>query len=449
MLRRCATGTLLCVLAAGLLVWAGCSAKPQSGESNSASQASREATPPKVELGAAPFTPAVGSWPRFHGRDGRNISSDSGLLRQWPKEGPKLAWKTSGIGAGFASVTIGDGMIYTDGNIDGKTVVTALDGAGHIRWTAENGPAWTGDYQGARGTPTLDGDRAYHESPLGEVICLEAKTGKKVWSLNILNQFGAKNIQWALAESLLVDGNRLICSPGGPKASIVALDKMTGKTLWVARSTGDPAGYASPILAEYQGLRMVMTLNAKALIGVNADNGDFLFRHEHVTEYDVNATMPLYHDGLVFISTGYGSGSELLKIKVDGTKASVDSVWTSKDLDNQHGGVILVDGYVYGSAHNANNGKWICLDWKSGKKMYAERGVGKGSATLADGMLYTLSENRNVGLVKATPYGHQLSGEFKLPAGGDGPTWAHPVVCGGRLYLRHGDWLYAYDVRAK
>jgi outer membrane protein assembly factor BamB len=358
-------------------------------------------------------------------------------------------WKQSGIGLGFSSVTIGNSLIYTDGNIDGKTVITALDLDGQICWQAENGEAWTKDHEGSRGTPTIDGDRIYHESPLGAVVCLNAQTGQKLWGVNILEAFGAQNIKWALAESLLVDGDRVICCPGGPKVSMVALDKRTGKTAWTAPSNGDDASYASPILAEYRGLRILMTMNARALIGVNADNGELLWRYEHATQYDINATMPLVHDGHVLVSSGYGSGTELLKINVDGTKAGVEQVWESKELDNQHGGVILLDGYVYGAAHKSNNSKWICLEWKTGKKMYAERGVNMGSATLAEGMLYTMSERGDVGLVKATPDGHNLISRFKLPEGGEGPTWAHPVVCGRRLYLRHGDWLYVYDVQAK
>jgi outer membrane protein assembly factor BamB len=201
-----------------------------------------------------------------------------------------------------------------------------------------------------------------------------------------------------------------------------------------------------PSLAEYGGLRMVLTMTAKALIGVNADTGDLLFRYPHKTAYDVNALMPIFHNGQIFISSGYGSGSELLKVQVDGDQAAVEKVWSSKDLDNHHGGVLLLDGYLYGSSFR---GKWVCLDWKTGETMYSESGVGKGSLTYAEGMLYTLSEKSRMGLVKATPEGHEVISEFRLPQGGEGPSWPHPVVCGGRLYIRHSDYLYVYDVRAK
>jgi outer membrane protein assembly factor BamB len=344
-------------------------------------------------------------------------------------------------------------VIYTAGNLDrdGKpqSVVTALGLDGKIRWQTAVGPAWTKDYPGTRGTPTLDGDRIYYETPTGEVSALEAKTGRKLWEVNVLQQFDAENIQWALAESVLVDGPRVVVCPCGKKASVVALDKLTGKTVWAAKSTGDKAGYGSPTLGEYKGLRIVFTMTAKAVIGVNADTGDLLWRYEHETSYDVNAANPIFRDGWVFISTGYRSGSVMLKLAVDGAKAKVEKVWDSKDLDNQHGGVLLVGDYLYGSAHQANGGRWMCLDWKTGQRKYAEKGVGRGAVAFADGMLYTLSEKRDMGLVAATPDGHKLVGRFKMPSGGDGPSWAHPVVCGGRLYLRHDDVLFAYDVQAK
>ena len=403
------------------------------------------ATPFTAEAAAA----EAGFWPRFHGPNGDNISTETGLLKKWPGDGPKLLWTAKGIGAGYSGVTIVDGFVYTSGDIDGKNVITALDTNGKMRWQVENGRAWEKSYPGSRGTPTIDGKRLYHENALGDVVCLNSKTGKRIWETNILKRFDSKNITWALAESLLVDGKRLICCPGGSKTAVVALNKLNGRTVWTSPSAnGELIGYASPTLIEQDGLRIILTMTLKSLIGVNADTGDALFRYPHPTKYDVNSTNPLYHDGHIFISSGYGTtGSTLLKLQVKGKRTNVSKVWNSRELDSQHGGVILWDGYLYGASHDFNNGKWVCLDWKSGAMKYADRGVGIGSATLADGMLYTLSEKRTVGLVEPAPDGHRLTGKFKIPSGPKGPTWAHPVVCGGRLYIRHGDFLYAYDVR--
>lgn len=389
-------------------------------------------------------------WPRFHGPKGDNISTETALLNPWPEQGPKLLWTAKPIGKGFAGVTIADGRIYTAGDVGDDLVIFALNMDGQIQWQAKNGAAWTkGGPAGARGTPTVDGDRLYHENAHDEVVCLDARTGRKIWGVNLATQFQGRKDAFGRGESLLIDGDRVICCPGGATA-MVALDKKTGQTIWKSPSAGEPAGYASPILAEYRGLRMILTMASKSLIGVNAATGELLWRFEHYTpRYIANCVNPIYHDGRIFLSGGYGLGSVLLKIDVKDGKSVVEPVWRSKDLDNRHGGVILLDGSVYGASHMNNNAKWICLDWKTGRKMYAEKGIGEGSLTCAGGMLYTMSERRKVALVKPTPTGYQLVSQFQIPEGGQGLSWAHPVVCGGRLYIRHADQLYAYDVRAK
>lgn len=396
-------------------------------------------------------------WPRFQGPDGTNISKDKGLLKSWPEGGPKLIWKIEGIGEGFASLTFAEGRMFTAGNIGDNMVVTALDLDGKILWQAPNGASFTQSYPGSRGTPTIDGDRVYHENPIGDVTCFDAATGKKIWSVNILEKFGSENITWALAESVLIDGDHAIVAPCGPNTAVVALDKMTGETVWQSEPAvaedgkADLAGYATATLAEYKGIRMILTMTADALIGVDADSGKLLFRFPHETQYKVNATKPVYRDGHVCISSGYGTtGTVMVKLNVQGKRVTPEQVWASRELDNQHGGLIYYDGYVYGSAQKFNRGAWVCLDWKTGEAKYIEKGVGQGSATLADGMLYTLAEKkRTIGLVKATPEGHEVTSKFVLPEGGEGLTWAYPVVLDGRLYVRHGNFLYVYDVSEK
>ena len=400
-------------------------------------------------------------WPRFHGPNGDNHSPETGLLKKWPEEGPKLLWTAKDLGFGYSSVTLAHNLIYTAGNInyapegaekpDDRTAVTALDLDGKVRWTFNEYPAFVGHLLGTRGTPTIDGDRLYYETPLGDLFCLEAKTGKKIWGLNILEKFGGEVIRWALAESLLIDGNNVICSPCGPNTAMVALDKMTGKTVWKsATAEGDLAAYSSPILAEYGGLRIIFNMTAKALIGVNADSGKLLFRFPHETTFEANVANPIFHDGHVFISSGYGTtGSVLVKLTVDGEKVTAEKVWNSRELDNHHGGVILVDGYLYGASHRFNKAQWICLDWKTGEMKYADKGVGKGSATYAEGMLYTLSSSHFMGLVKATPERHELISKFEIPPLGKSTSRSHPVVRGGRLYIRHNKFLYAYDIKAR
>jgi outer membrane protein assembly factor BamB len=396
-------------------------------------------------LGADPAV--AGDWPQFHGPKRNNISTETGLLKRWPEAGPKLLWTAHGLGHGFSSLSISGGRIFTAGNIGDQAVVTALDMDGKAHWQTKCGGAWIrrGLYPGTRGTPTLDGNRLYYETPLGDLACLDANSGRKLWGLNILRRFGGKNIRWALSESLLIDGDRLICSPGGTEGGVVALDKHMGKVVWACR-TGDRAGYASPVLGEHKGLRMILTLTLKAMVGINADTGELLWRVKHLSYADENVLKPIYHDGHVFVST-VAAGSRKWKITVQGTKASVEQVWHSKQMDNHHGGVVLLGGHLYGSSCAFNRSKWICLDWRSGKTLYVDAGVGKGSLTVADGLLYILGERGRMGLVAPSPQAHVVVSRFELPKGGKGLWWAHPVVCGGRLYVRHGDFLYAYDVR--
>jgi len=387
-------------------------------------------------------------WPQFHGPRRDNKSDETGLLKEWPPEGPPLLWSAKGIGEGFSTVAIAGGLIYTTGNIGKNTVITALDLDGRVRWTATNGPAYRRAVPGTRGTPTVDGGRLYHENADGDVVCLDARTGKRIWSLNILERFNGRNTTWALAESLLVDGNKVICTPGGKGAGLVALDKTTGETLWVCKETDEKPGYCSPIAIEYQGLRQIVTMLARSIIGVHAETGKLLWQVEHVTPYDENISSPIFHDGCIVVSTQY-TGTRMFRLEVEGQKASVREVWHSKALDNQHGGILLIDGRICGSCRKDSRGPWACLDFKTGKRLYAQRLIGRGSATYADGMLYVWNHRGTVALVRPGPRAFEIVSQFQVPKGGRGPTWAHPVVCGGRLYLRHGDRLWVYDIKAR
>jgi outer membrane protein assembly factor BamB len=395
---------------------------------------------------AGPMASRVFQWPQFHGPRRDNVSHETGLLKQWPPNGPKLLWTAKGIGEGFATVAVANGLIYTTGNIGDDTVITTMNLDGKSEWTAKNGPAYRRSSPGTRGTPTIDNGRLYHENADGDIICLDAATGKTIWSLNILEKFNGRNIRWGLAESLLVDGNNLICTPGGTSAGIVALDKNTGQTIWICDETLDKPGYCSPIVFEHKGVRQIVTMMARSIVGVNADNGKLLWQIEHITPYDENINVPIFHDGCVFVST-QTTGSRLLSLEVRAEEVSVEQVWQSELLENQHGGVLLVGHYLYGSCRHTARGPWVCLDINTGKRMYSERGIGRGSLTYADGMLYALNHDRTVALVRPSPHTFEIISQFNIPAAGRGPTWAHPVVCNGRLYIRHGNFLYCYDIK--
>jgi outer membrane protein assembly factor BamB len=385
-------------------------------------------------------------WPQFHGPNRDNLSLETGLLQSWPAEGPALVWTAKGLGHGFSSASVADGIIVTSGNSDGFTLVTALDLDGNVLWRTKNGKAWTDSYPGSRGTPTIDGERVYDQNPLGNIVCLNIKTGEIIWEKNIITEVNSTLNKWALAESLLIDCEHLISCPGGGETSMVALDKNTGNMAWKAPSTYEQAGYSSPVIAEIQGMRIVIALTAKAIIGVNAATGELLWHVAHESYADENVMMPIVHEGCVFIST-LATGSVKWKINAQNGKASLVELWRTQELDNHHGGVILIDGYLYGTSTVKNKNQWVCLDWETGEKKYAAEGTGKGSMTYADGKLYTLSMERLAGLVKPTHTGFNVISTFMIPKGGEGLSWAHPVVSDGRLYIRHGEFLYAYGIR--
>ena len=392
---------------------------------------------------------AAWEWPQFHGPRRDNKSEETGLLEQWPEGGPRLLWTATGIGHGFSTVAIAGGRVVTTGNLGKNTAITALDLDGKTLWTAKNGPADRHQYSGARGTPTLEGDRLYHESSYGHVVCLDATSGERVWGLDLLETFAGRDPEWGLAESLLIDGSRLICTPGGEKAGVVALDKRSGETVWVCEEIADKPAYCSPLLVEHEGLRLVVTLMARSFVGVHAETGRLLWKVRHKSWFDENITMPIFHDGHLFIST-LATGSRLFQLTVEGETASVKEVWSTGKMDNQHGGVVLVDGHLYGCCRTRLlAGPWVCLDFKTGKQKHTAKGIGRVSPTYAGGMIYALNHKRVVGLVKPDPGGYKLVSQFTVPKGGRGPTWAHPVVCGGRLYIRHGDFLYCYDIKEK
>jgi outer membrane protein assembly factor BamB len=390
------------------------------------------------------------NWPQFRGPRRDSLSGDTGLLKRWPERGPRLIWKAAAIGYGFSSVAIADGMIYTAGNMDGDTVITALDMSGSTLWQTRGGPAFTKSHPGSRGTPTVSDDKVYHLNGNGYVVCLEAKTGRKIWMLNILEKFRGQNSEWGLSESLLVDGENVICCPGGEEVSIVALNKDTGETVWICTGVGEKPAYVSPILVNYKGLRQIITVMYASAIGVAADTGELLWRYDHPVKYGSNISTPIYHDGHIVLFRTFGLGATMLKLNVRDHTCTVEEVWHTEELDNEHGGVVLVNGYLYGHADGNHKWRhWACLELETGKTMYSVAGLpaeASGTLTYADGMLYLLGEPGNVALMSADPESFDITSQFQLPKGGKGPVRAHPVVCGGRFYIRHGDFLYAYDV---
>ena len=398
-------------------------------------------------------------WTMFHGPEGNNRSAETGLLTSWSEGGPTLLWKIDNIGegiSGFSSVTIQNGRLFTSGNRDGRSIVYCFDLDGNKLWEFDNGRAWTGSYVGTRSTPTVDGEFVYDFSPHGELVCLkvgcaEHPGGEKVWRRNILTDFEGENIRWGLSESIRIDGDRLYVSPGGTKASFVALDKRTGEIIWTTPSLGERTSYGSPIIFEHGGLRIIAATYAKGMFGVNAENGELLFRFRHEQANDILCTRPIYHDGHIFLTANtfrdVGQGAVMLRLTVADGKVSLEEVWRNRGFDNLHDSVILLDGFLYGTSSDHRGGVFMCVDWKTGETRYEVRDVGQGALTWAEGLIYFICEREgNVLLIRPNPERYEVISRFVLPEGGEGSTWAHPVVSGKRLYIRHGTFLYCYDI---
>ena len=287
-------------------------------------------------------------WPQWRGPDRTGISTETGLLDQWPAAGPPLVWSASNLGGGFGSVAVRGDRIFVQGMRDARSVVSALNRAdGKPVWERDLGAARTNDRgSGPRGTPTVDGDRIYVLTENGDLACLRVGDGTVVWQRNILEDFGGRNLAWLVSESPLVDGDQVIVTPGGRAAGMAARDKMTGRTIWVAKELSDRAGYASSIVADVGGVRTVMTLTAAAGVGVRASDGKLMWRHRGASNNTANISTPVFHDNKVFYSSAYGAGGALLGLRANGGEVLAQEIYRTRNMQNHHGGVVLVDGYL-------------------------------------------------------------------------------------------------------
>lgn len=399
-----------------------------------------------VALAAGGQALLVADWPQWRGPDRSGISKESGLMKQWPAGGPRQEWMISDLGAGYGSVAVYEDRIYVQSLLGSQSTVASLNRAdGKPIWLRALGPGRDNDRgPGPRATPTVDGDRLYVLTENGDLAAFRAEDGSFIWQRNILEDFNGHNIPWLISESPLVDGEKVIVTPGGPGAGMVALNKMTGETIWTSSDLSDEAGYASVIAADIQGIRTYMTLTAEAGVGIRASDGKLMWRYPRVANRTANITTPVFHANKVFYTSAYGTGGALLGLTVQNGTARAQEIYFTRSMQNHHGGVVLVEGYLYGF----NNSILTCLNFETGERMWRHRSVGKGSLTYADGNLYLLSENNVVGLAEATPAGYRERGRFEIPDQA-WPSWAHPVVSDGKLYIRNQRTLASYDIRAQ
>jgi outer membrane protein assembly factor BamB len=402
-----------------------------------------------TSLGASVALASGGNWPQWRGPDRNDVSKETGLLKDWPAGGPKRVWLFKNAGLGYAGPSIVGGKLFTMGVRNGGEELIAVDvKEGKELWAAKMGEALKNNWgDGPRGTPAVDGENVYALSGRGDLVCANATDGKVIWR-HTMTQFGGKRPGWGYTESVLVDGDKVVCTPGGSKGAIIALNKKTGETIWQSQRFTDEAHYASIIAADYNKVRQYIQLTSQHVVGLDAVDGKVLWTSDWPGQTAVIPT-PIFQDGFVYVTSGYRVGCKLVKL---GANNEATEVYFNNEMVNHHGGVVLVDGYIYGYS---DSGGWTCQNFKTGEKVWTERrALSKGAVTCADGMLYCLGESDGtVALVEASPKGWKEHGRFKLDPqttqrSPQGRVWTHPVVTDGRLYLRDQELLSCYDVKA-
>ena len=394
--------------------------------------------------GASVTIQALDDWPQWRGPRRDGVSAERGLLKAWPESGPPLAWKTTGAGQGYSSFAVAGGRLYTLGAREDREHVVAFDIASGKRvWDAPHGQRFSNDRgDGPRGTPTVDGTRVYAFGASGDLTALEAASGKVAWTVNVIRDFGGQNITWGLSESPLIVGDRIIVSPGGPGSSVVALNKANGKLIW--KTEADRAGYSSAVLHELGGISEAIVFTGQRALGVNIANGRVLWSYDRVANRVANIATPIVRGDHVFLSSDYGTGAALLRLTAAGGGITAQEVYFTREMRNHHASSVLVGDHLYGFS----SAILTAMRFDNGEVAWRDRSVGKGSLVHADDRLYLFSERGVVALAEANPEAYKEHGRFSLETGSL-PTWSHPVVSNGKLFLRDQDTIYAYDVRAK
>ena len=340
----------------------------------------------------------------WRGLNASGIYTVDKLLPQWPADGPKVLWSFEKLGLGFSSPAFANGKIYINGMVDGQAVLFVLDMNGKELQQFKYGKEFDASYPGVRSTPTVVGDLAYLLTGHGKLTCLNLKTGKSVWKKDFLTNFDGTNITWGYTESILIDGDRLFCTPGGKENNVMALNRMTGETLWSSAGLGELSAYCTPLLIKLPARQLLVTHTASHVLGIDASNGKLLWNFGHTNEWAVHPNTPIYHDGGLFVFSGWGQGGEKLKLSADGS--SVTKEWETKSLDNRMGGAVLLNGYLYGSGDNGRS--WQCIDWKTGEQKYASTEVAKGATIAVNNKLIGYSERGELFLSEANPAGLKI-----------------------------------------
>jgi outer membrane protein assembly factor BamB len=394
-----------------------------------------------IATGFSLYSQEIAQW-RGPNRDG--IYNETGLLKSWPKHGPTMLWSNESLGDGHAAVAVTKSKVFAAGTLDEMGFIVAFDHSGKVIWKTEYGKEWTDSFSGVRSAPLFYIDKVYTLSSFGELVCMDAEKGNILWKVDVTKTYDGENIKWGYTENLLIDDDKLYCTPGGKNDNVLALNKDTGKLIWKSKGNSEKSAYCSPMVVKLANRKIVVTHTENSIIGIDAADGKFLWFVEHPNEWSVQPNTPIYHDGLLYCTSGYGQGGVMLKLSPDG--ASVTEVWRNKILDPKMGGMVLVNGRIYGSGDNTR--KWYCLDWKTGETLFSSEMMKRGDIIYADGLLYCYDDGGTMGLVEPGENDFKLISSFKVPLG-ENQHWAHPVIHDKKLYIRHGSALMVYDIGAK
>ena len=379
---------------------------------------------------------------RWRGPNGNGIYPEKGLLKAWAADGPKILWHFDELGEGHSSAIIVKDKIYVSGMMDNTGYIFQLSLNGELLWKKPYGPEFSESYPGSRSTPVVAGNELYQLSGLGHLVCMDASNGEIKWEKELFSDFDGEGITWGLNETLVVDGDRIFCTPGGRKNNVIALNRFNGDLIWTSPGKGEKSAYCSPLLLNHSGRKILVTMTEGNILGIDANNGRLLWSYPQTNRWSVHANTPIYHDGSLFCFSGYGQGGVKLKLSENGE--TVKKEWFSKTMDSRIGGAVLLDGYIYGSGDQ--NRTWQCIDWETGEQKYSSSEIGKGVVIAADGMLYCYSERGELALAEADPSGFKVVSKTKVVIG-SAQHWAHPTIYNGVLYVRHGKSLIAYKIK--
>ena len=378
----------------------------------------------------------------WRGPESNGNYSETGLLKSWPATGPDIVWHFDELGDGFSSPVFANGKIYVSAAVNNVGYIYALSMDGKLLWKATYGEEWVENYPGARATPTVVGDMLYIYSGNGVLTCMNANNGNMFWKKEVLKDLNGENITWGVTETLVIDGDKIFVTTGGPVNNVVALNRLSGQLIWSSKGVGEKSAYCTPLLVKLPSRKLLVTHTEKHIIGLDAETGVMLWSYEHINQWAVHANTPIFYQNSLFCFSGYGQGG--VKLDLNGDGSQVAKAWFSKKFDCRIGGAVLVDGYIYGCGDNTRD--WQCTDWKTGDQKYASQSIAKGNVVSSDGMLFCYSEKGELVLVPATPQGFNITGKAKVELG-SGQHWAHLVINNGLLFVRHGKSLIAYKIK--